>query len=68
MDGILCYSSQVGDLLTGGIAPKALTSAFGWAVVGREDGMLAGKKQSDQKYWHYPKKHVPLQHSILMAC
>ena len=35
MNGILCYLSQVGDLLTRGVAPKALTSAFGWAVVRR---------------------------------
>ena len=34
MNGILCYLSQVGDLLTRGVAPKALTSVFGWAVVG----------------------------------
>ena len=36
MNSILCYSSQVGDLLTGRIAPKALASAFGWSGGGEE--------------------------------
>ena len=36
----ICRKSET--LLTGRIAPKALTSAFGWVVMGREDVVPVG--------------------------